>query len=77
MKRTDSRNLAQLSMAGTSTSAVTWRRKWLASLACLGSQLRPFPGARSIEAVEALAKWRGSQMSLAAAEAFVAIRRLW
>lgn len=51
--------------------------KKLASLACLGSQLRPFPGARSIEAVEALAKWRGSQMSLAAAEAFVAIRRLW
>ena len=48
----------------------------LESLACYKSQIRPFPDARSIEAVEALARWRGSQVSCRAAEAFVSVRRL-
>jgi len=48
----------------------------LAALACYESQIRPAPDARSLEAVRALAVWRGSQQNLAAAEAFVAIRLL-
>ena len=46
------------------------------ALACYESQLRPAPDARSIEAVRALAVWRGSQQGMAAAEAFVTIRLL-
>jgi LmbE family N-acetylglucosaminyl deacetylase len=46
------------------------------ALACYKSQLRPVPDARSIEAVRALARWRGSQQGMAAAEAFVTIRLL-
>ena len=48
----------------------------LRALACYESQIRPAPDARSIEAVRALAVWRGSQQGMAAAEAFVAIRML-
>lgn len=48
----------------------------IAALRCYESQLRPFPDARSIEAIEALAKWRGSQVSLHAAESFVLIRSI-
>jgi LmbE family N-acetylglucosaminyl deacetylase len=44
------------------------------ALKCFRSQMRPVPEARSIEAIAALAAWRGSQMHLAAAEAFVAVR---
>ena len=50
--------------------------KKLEALECFNSQMRPFPDARSLEAVEALARWRGSQMSLGAAEAFVMIRTI-
>lgn len=46
------------------------------ALACYESRLRPAPDARSIEAVRALAVWRGSQQGMAAAEAFVTIRLL-
>jgi LmbE family N-acetylglucosaminyl deacetylase len=46
------------------------------ALACYESQLRPAPDARSIEAVRALAVWRGSQHGMAAAEAFMTIRLL-
>lgn len=46
----------------------------LRALACYESQIRPAPDARSLDAVRALAIWRGSQQHLAAAEAFVAIR---
>jgi LmbE family N-acetylglucosaminyl deacetylase len=49
----------------------------LRALACYKSQLRPAPDARSLEAIRALAVWRGSQMSMAAAESFVTIRCLW
>ncbi len=48
----------------------------LAALACYESQLRTLPDARSIEAVRALATWRGAQQGMLAAEAFVTIRTL-
>jgi N-acetylglucosamine malate deacetylase 1 len=48
----------------------------LAALACYESQLRPFPHMRSVEAVGALARFRGAQMGAQAAEGFVLIRRL-
>jgi len=33
--------------------------------------MRPWPHARSLEAVESLAKWRGASVGVIAAEAFV------
>jgi LmbE family N-acetylglucosaminyl deacetylase len=48
----------------------------LEALSCYKSQLRPAPDARSLEAVRALAVWRGSQMAMSAAEAFVTVRTL-
>jgi LmbE family N-acetylglucosaminyl deacetylase len=48
--------------------------KKLEAAACYESQIRPAPDARSIEALRALAVWRGSQIGVAAAEAFVALR---
>lgn len=46
----------------------------LKAAACYESQMRPAPDARSIEALRALAVWRGSQVGVAAAEGFVAVR---
>ena len=40
------------------------------------SQLAPFPAARSIEAIEALARYRGAMVNKAAAEAFSLIREV-
>ncbi len=48
----------------------------LEALKCFASQMQSFPNARSLEAVEALAKWRGSLIGFQAAEAFVQIRSL-
>ena len=48
----------------------------LRALQCYASQVRPAPDSRSLEAVRALAVWRGSQQNMAAAEAFVAVRLL-
>jgi len=48
----------------------------LRALACYASQIRPAPDARSLEAVRALAVWRGSQQSMGAAEAFICVRQL-
>jgi N-acetylglucosamine malate deacetylase 1 len=48
----------------------------LKALACYKSQLQPHPSARSLKAVEALAVWRGSQIGVEAAEAFVLVRRI-
>ena len=48
----------------------------LEALACYESQLGDFPYARSLEAVEALARVRGAQVGMHAAEGFVLIRRL-
>ncbi|NIM13330.1 MAG: PIG-L family deacetylase [Candidatus Aminicenantes bacterium] len=41
------------------------------------SQLRPEPDARSLEALESLAKWRGSMVGMHAAECFVVARECW
>jgi LmbE family N-acetylglucosaminyl deacetylase len=41
------------------------------------SEMRDWPHARSIQAVEHLARWRGSTMGVEAAEAFELGRRLW
>jgi N-acetylglucosamine malate deacetylase 1 len=46
------------------------------ALAKYASQLRPFPDARSVEAIRHLAGYRGAQMSMRAAEAFVLVRKL-
>lgn len=40
------------------------------------SQIQPFPAARSIGAVDALAKYRGAVVNVNAAEAFVAVREI-
>lgn len=45
-------------------------------LACYASQVSDFPDPRSLEAVEALAKYRGSTIKVHAAEAFVLIRAI-
>ena len=46
----------------------------LAAMTKYVSQVRPAPDARSLEAVSALATWRGSTVGMAAAEAFVVVR---
>jgi LmbE family N-acetylglucosaminyl deacetylase len=47
----------------------------LKALRCFQSQMDAFPGARSVEALEALARFRGSQRHMAAAEAFVLVHQ--
>ena len=49
--------------------AAFWSQK-LAALHCYESEMRRFPHARSYEAVEAIARVRGSQVGLEMAEAF-------
>ena len=46
----------------------------LEALKLYASQIRPDPDARSLGAVEALARWRGSIINRRAAEAFMVIR---
>jgi len=46
------------------------------ALACYDSEIRSFPHARSIESIEALARWRGASVGIQAAEAFQVIREL-
>jgi LmbE family N-acetylglucosaminyl deacetylase len=53
----------------------TLERK-LEALAAYGEELRDFPHPRSVEAVEALARWRGATVGVRAAEAFVLGRRI-
>jgi LmbE family N-acetylglucosaminyl deacetylase len=48
----------------------------LKAVACYESQVQPDPAPRSLGALEALARWRGSQIGVAAAEAFVTVRLL-
>ncbi len=48
----------------------------LAALRCYESEMRPPPHARSLEAVEALARMRGASVGLEAAEAFAVIREI-
>ena len=45
-----------------------------AALEAYAEEMRPFPHARSIEAVEACARWRGAAAGLLAAEAFSLLR---
>ena len=52
-----------------------WQRKCEALEAYAG-EMRPWPHARSIKAVEHLARWRGSQVGVEAAEAFCLLRQL-
>jgi N-acetylglucosamine malate deacetylase 1 len=46
------------------------------ALAAYAAEMRPWPHARSMEAVESQAKWRGASVGLDAAEAFVVARRI-
>jgi LmbE family N-acetylglucosaminyl deacetylase len=52
-----------------------WRAK-KAALEIYQSEMRPFPHARSLEAVEALAVWRGASVGVAKAEAFEVLRQI-
>lgn len=46
------------------------------AMKCFKSQLREFPNPRSVETIEALAKFRGSTVGFKAAEAFMVIRQI-
>jgi LmbE family N-acetylglucosaminyl deacetylase len=46
------------------------------ALEAYGEEMRPFPHARSYEAVDALATWRGASVGLRAAEAFIVVREI-
>ena len=46
----------------------------LEALACYASELREWPHPRSLRGVETLARWRGCQSGLDAAEAFITLR---
>lgn len=48
----------------------------LEAMKCYKSQLSEFPNPRSLEAIEALAKYRGSTINVKAAEAFMLIRKI-
>lgn len=55
--------------------SVQWQRKREALLA-YAREMRPWPHARSLEALEHLARWRGAQVGVEAAEAFCLLRQL-
>ena len=50
--------------------------KKLAAMRIFQSQLADFPAARSLEAIEALAKYRGAMVNVRAAEAFMLVREI-
>ena len=52
-----------------------WQRK-REGLEAYASEMRPWPHARSIKAVEHLVRWRGAQVGVEAAEAFCLLRQL-
>ena len=52
-----------------------WERKCLA-LETYASEMRPWPHARSIQSLEHLARWRGGQVGVEAAEAFCLLRQI-
>ena len=52
-----------------------WQRKREA-LVAYASEMRPWPHARSLDALEHLARWRGAQVGVEAAEAFCLLRQL-
>lgn len=49
-------------------------QKKVDAMSCFKSQLYPFPASRSLEAIEALAKYRGCTVSAVRAEAFEVLR---
>ena len=51
-------------------------QKKLKAMACFKSQVKPFPNPRSLETIEALAKFRGSTVGFDRAEAFMIIREI-
>jgi LmbE family N-acetylglucosaminyl deacetylase len=53
----------------------TWNAK-RGALKAYRMEMRPFPHARSYEALDALSTWRGAQVGLPRAEAFEIIRRV-
>jgi LmbE family N-acetylglucosaminyl deacetylase len=53
-----------------------WLDLKLQALAAYGTEMRPWPHARSIEAIEHLARWRGATVGCQAAEAFTVARSL-
>jgi LmbE family N-acetylglucosaminyl deacetylase len=55
--------------------ASQWERKILA-LEAYASEMRPWPHARSIQSLEHLARWRGAQVGVEAAEAFCLLRQV-
>jgi LmbE family N-acetylglucosaminyl deacetylase len=52
-----------------------WDRKRQA-LEAYAAEMRPWPHARSVETLEHLARWRGAQVGVGAAEAFCLLRQL-
>ena len=52
-----------------------WERKREALFA-YSSEMRNWPHARSLDAVEHLSRWRGAQVGVEAAEAFCLLRQL-
>jgi len=52
-------------------------QKKLQALEKYTSQIRKFPDARSLEALESLAKFRGCTIGVEAAEAFILVRKIW
>jgi LmbE family N-acetylglucosaminyl deacetylase len=46
------------------------------ALEAYAEEMRPFPHARSFDALDALARWRGSSVGLTAAEAFAVLREI-
>ena len=52
-----------------------WERK-RAALEAYDSEMRPWPHSRSLQAVEHLARWRGAQVGVEAAEAFCLLRQV-
>lgn len=48
----------------------------LEAMKCFKSQLRPFPSTRSLETIDALAKFRGATVGFKRAEAFMTIRTI-
>ena len=48
----------------------------LEAMGCFQSQIADFPAARSLEAVEALARFRGATVGVKAAEAFMLVREI-
>ena len=51
-------------------------QKKLDAMACFETQLKPPPNPRSLQAIEALARYRGATVNLHAAEAFVLVREI-